>query len=196
MTQLWRNFGPLLAIGAVAALPLVALCFTLAWRRHGFARDRAVIVRAGIDGLLALWALSLVLVTQTTVAPGVASRPLQITPFKGLSSLITDSVSWEVPVAQIGGLVLLFLPLGILLALRFGWGVGRTVLAGTAIAVMAEALQWLLGAGRVASTDDVLVAAIGTLLGAALVAAWRAVRGSLPQGANVRDNTFADQKIQ
>ena len=185
MNQLWIHFSPLALVGAVLAVPVLALGFIVAWRRHGFAHDRAVVLRATGEGLLALWGLGLVLATQTTVAPGVTTRPLQLVPFEGLAPVITQSASWEVPAAQIGGLVLLFLPLGVLLALRFGWGLGRCVLAGAAVAVSVEALQWLLGAGRVAATDDVLVAVLGTFLGAALVVVARATRVRSYSGASV-----------
>ena len=185
MNQLWSHFSPLVLVGAMFAAPVLTLGFIFAWRRHGFAHDRAVILRATGDAFLALWGLALVLTTQATVAPGVTTRPLQLVPFEGLAPLITRSVAWEVPAAQIGGLVLLFLPLGVLRALRYGWGLGRGVLTGAAVAVSAAALQWILGAGRVAATDDVLVATLGVFLGAALVVVARGARVRVHSGARV-----------
>jgi glycopeptide antibiotics resistance protein len=103
---------------------------------------------------------------------------VELVPFQSIVPLLTDSVSWEVPAAQIGGNVLLFVPLGVLLAAQQPTGSGarrvkRAGLIAAGAAVVIELAQYAVGFGRVASVDDVILAVAGTLDGTFLIAALR-----------------------
>jgi glycopeptide antibiotics resistance protein len=93
-------------------------------------------------------------------------------PLRGIGNLLLGSVWWQVPFVQIGGNVALFVPGGVLLAWRARWSTAQVVAAGVALALGIEVLQYVLGAG-VASVDDLILAGVGTLLGALPVAAYR-----------------------
>lgn len=177
MVQIWRSFDyavPMF-VAAVLLVTLIAAGVAFRRRRSGVeAPARADVGRLALDGLLVLWLVGLALVT---LAPGRVPVPrgsVELVPLRGIVRLLTDSVWWQVPAAQIGGNIALFVPGGVLLAWRRHWGVGRTVLAGGAVSVVIETAQYVFALG-VASIDDVLLACLGTLIGAVatrLVMAW------------------------
>ena len=76
---------------------------------------RAIVWRAAIVGWAAAVAY-ITLVAGTTTSTGL--RPIELVPGAGIVQLLTDSVSVEVPLVQLGGNAMLFAPLGVLLALR------------------------------------------------------------------------------
>jgi glycopeptide antibiotics resistance protein len=92
---------------------------------------------------------------------------------RGILQLLNHSVWWQVPAAQIGGNIALFVPGGVLLGMRRGRGVGGTVLAGAVVSIVIESAQYVFALG-VASVDDVLLACLGTLVGATAVSLARA----------------------
>lgn len=122
--------------------------------------------RLVINSLMILWLCGLTMITLSPVAHLGQRRPVELVPLRETFVLVTDSVSWQVPVAQIGGNIALFLPIGALLIFRLGWGLTRTTIVGTSVAVLIELGQYISGSGRVASMDDVGMAALGTSLGA------------------------------
>lgn len=177
MDQIWRSFSYAVPMFVAAALLVTLIAAGVAFRRHRSGDEapaRADLRRLALDGLLVLWLVGLALVT---LAPGrvpVPQSSVELVPLRSILDLLTHSVWWQVPAAQIGGNIALFVPGGVLLAWRRHWGVGRTVLAGGAISVVIETAQYVFALG-VASVDDVLLACLGTLLGAVatwLVMAW------------------------
>lgn len=183
MVQLWRSFGFLVPAFVIACLALVAVVI-LGARRLARRNDGVLPVRELADlvlnAALGAWVVGLALVT---LAPGrtrTVARGMELVPLRGIGSLLLDSVWWQVPFVQIGGNVALFVPGGALLAWRAGWSTAQTVAAGMALALGIEVSQYVLGAG-VASVDDLILAGVGTLLGALPVAAyrrWKAPKGS------------------
>ena len=175
MVQLWRSFGFLVPAFVVACLLLVAMVILGARR---LARRNDGVIPAGRLGVLVLnaalgaWVVGLALVT---LAPGrqhTVARGVELVPLRGVGNLLFYSVSWQVPFVQIGGNVALFVIGGLMLAWRARWSTAQTFTAGVALALGIEVLQYLLGAG-VASVDDLILAGVGTLLGALPVAAFR-----------------------
>lgn len=175
MFGFWRNFDGLLPYGFVALV--VAVATAVLWRS---------LSRRGQRVVAWLWLLTataaVVLVTLTPQTPMidknnvVITRALEIVPFQELYYAAFSSVSWRVAVEQIGGNILLFLPVGIglaLLKLRAPRGLAFGFVAGAGLGIMIESLQWILGLGRVSSVDDVILACLGTgignLVGQALV---------------------------
>jgi len=94
------------------------------------------------------------------------------------------AVSVQVPVAQVGGNLVLYGTLGMLLAARTGRRFRWVVAAGTLVALADEGMQWLLGTGRAVTTDDVIVGAVGAALGAAVVVAGRSMARRRRTGAS------------
>jgi glycopeptide antibiotics resistance protein len=185
MVQLWRGFGWLVPIFLVVGLVVGAAVGTVLWRRRGFART--ALGDVALETLAVLSGLGVVAVTLVpdSFPPSGGGPVLELVPFALIGGMF-DAVWWQVPLVQLGGNVLLWVPGTLALALRFRWGVGRTLLAGTSAAVLVEALQLVLGTGRVTSTDDVLLAALGSAIGGVVAVAWherRRVRLRLPAGA-------------
>ncbi|KAA5827134.1 VanZ family protein [Saccharopolyspora hirsuta] len=81
------------------------------------------------------------------------------------------------PWLQLTGNLLLLLPFGVLAPMRVRW-LSRTpkvFLAALAVSAGIELTQLLLVSGRVTSTDDVLLNALGAAAGSALTRRWRRV---------------------
>lgn len=81
---------------------------------------------------------------------------------------------------QLIGNVLLLLAAGALATLRWPWfrRVGRMVLVAGLVAAAIEVVQWLLEAGRVSATDDVILNACGAVVGMMLVRPWWKTAGT------------------
>ncbi|MDM7855435.1 VanZ family protein [Cellulomonas alba] len=173
MTQLWRAFGDLVPIALVVGGVVGVGVFLGSWAHRGLERSRAAVGTAVVDALLAIWGLCYLAVTLAPAA-GAEDSTVQLVPLRDLDDY-AHAVSWQVPVAQVGGNLVLYGALGVLLAARWRWGVPRTVAVGALIAVVDEGLQWLLGTGRSVTTDDVIVGAVGVAIGATVVVLARSV---------------------
>ncbi|WP_432944937.1 VanZ family protein [Kribbella sp. CA-253562] len=176
MAQLWRTFGDLVP---VLILVVAALAVTIPLIARTSPRRR----RTVFSVLYAGWAICVGAVTLAPAA-GQRGRAVELVPFQSIVTLLTDSVSWEVAAAQIGGNVLLFVPLGVLLeAQRPSSSVARRVkragLIASGAAVGIELVQYAVGFGRVASIDDVILAVAGALVGSLLIAALLAARSAV-----------------
>lgn len=173
MVQIWRSFS--YAVPAFLAVAMLAVLFAsavaLRRRRSGRAPAPSGLRNLVLDTLVALWLVGLGLVT---LDPGRApvSRSLELVPLRDIVQMVAHSVWWQVPAAQVGGNVLLFVPGGVLMAWRHPWSLARTVAVGGLTAAAIETAQYVLALG-VASVDDIVLACVGTLIGAA---AARAVR--------------------
>ncbi|SHL08918.1 VanZ family protein [Streptomyces yunnanensis] len=122
--------------------------------------------------LLAAWVLLMLVVTLTPTQPiGSADATFWWRPGGGLLELGAQLEPGEVALLvrrQIAGTAL-FLPVPLLL--RFAaprWSAAGAFLLGVGLSVAIEVAQLLMRAGRVADIDDVLCAAAGTVVGAAL----------------------------
>ncbi len=174
MTQLLRNFDETLAY-LLLALPIGVLAWLiLAYRRHGRGTAwREAAIGAALD-LLAVGSVVGALFVTLQPLDGTPAR-LYLTPFSDIGPILTGGGYWGTILSQIGGNVLLFMPLGFFLPLWFRAldGLARIVLFAAALSVSVEAAQYLLPLGRSVVTDDVLLnvagAAIGFLLMRALV---------------------------
>ncbi|MFC7343042.1 VanZ family protein [Saccharopolyspora griseoalba] len=74
------------------------------------------------------------------------------------------------PWIQLGGNLVLLLPLGMLVPKRVGWfdNLGKIALGGLAVSACIELVQFLAISGRVASTDDIACNTAGAALGGLL----------------------------
>jgi glycopeptide antibiotics resistance protein len=183
VTQLWRAFGYLVPLAVVGGAAVGLVVFGAAWARRRFERSPTAVGQAVGDALLAVWGIAFVAVTLWVRRATLGVARVDLVPFGDLRGY-AHAVSWQVPFAQVGGNLVLYGTLGVLLAARFRWGVGRTAAVAGAVAALDEALQWLLPTGRSATTDDVVVAVVGAALGAVLVGLARvATRSATEQPA-------------
>ncbi|MBK1784827.1 VanZ family protein [Prauserella cavernicola] len=164
MEILLRSFGILVPI-AVLTLPFALLAWRLltVWRARR-RPARQALVTAGLDvAIVLVAALVLALVTMPFPGPGGVS----LVPGEDLGDALTDNASFW----QVAANVVMLLPLGILLPLRwrFWQGVRRVALAALMASIGIEAMQYFIDAGRFTSTDDVLLNTVGAALGASLV---------------------------
>jgi hypothetical protein len=95
---------------------------------------------------------------------------VQPVPFADLLELA--SADPRTIVEQLVGNLLLFFFAGCFVPLRLRIGLGTVLLGGAAGAALVETAQYAFGTGRVASVDDVLLNALGALLGALLSRRW------------------------
>jgi glycopeptide antibiotics resistance protein len=133
-----------------------------------------------------LWFAALCLITlrprPAVLTVDGSARPLDLLPFRSLTDLLF-SADASTSAGQVVGNVVLFAPIGVLAPII--WTAGRAarrnaLLTGVGLAVLIEFSQWAMASGRVASIDDVLLAAAGTWLGNRLgapVMSWWIGRG-------------------
>ena len=152
--------------GTSAGLAIVAglgvLCGWLALRVLG--------VRRGTAGADLLVALVLMTILVFTLRPGNVAQLTtrwQLLPFADLVfALPRGGTAIRLALADLAGNVVLFLPLGGALALRWpGLGEARAVLAAAALSIAIEVVQGLTAAGRMAQLTDVLMNALGAWIG-------------------------------
>ncbi|MCA1281039.1 VanZ family protein [Saccharopolyspora sp. 7B] len=92
------------------------------------------------------------------------------------------------PWVQLGGNLMLLIPMATLVPLRVRWfdGFGKIVIGGLLTALTIETIQFFCIPGRVASTDDVVLNTLGAAAGGVVVcASWRRAEAQLP-GPNHR----------
>jgi len=156
----------------LASLALVPLGLLVAW---GLASAR---IRGGLHSRTA-WRFSVAEVGAVAgtlpwlflvLTPRGGSGGLQPVPFADLIELA--SADPRTIIEQLVGNLLLFFLAGVFVPLRFKVGLLPVFLGGALAAALVEAAQFGFGTGRVASIDDVLLNALGALLGALASRHW------------------------
>jgi hypothetical protein len=161
--DLLRNFGAMIPLTLIA-VPYALLAWPLLTafrRRHGSAR--AARRTAALD--IAISLLSVLVLCLVLMPVGDShSSTLHLMPGEDIRSVFGDDGSlW-----QVGGNLLMLSPLGALLPLRVRWfrSLLRVVVAAMIASMLVEGTQYLIHAGRVTATDDVLLNSAGALIGA------------------------------
>ncbi|GAA2141233.1 VanZ family protein [Glycomyces algeriensis] len=95
---------------------------------------------------------------------------VQLVPFADLIDLA--GADPRTIIEQLVGNMLLFFLAGLFVPLRFRVGLLAVFLGGALGAALVETAQYAFGTGRVASVDDVLLNAVGALLGALASRRW------------------------
>jgi glycopeptide antibiotics resistance protein len=105
--------------------------------------------------------------------PVPGQRTVYLAPFSDLWTQLT-TYSGRNLVVQIGANLVVLAGFGAFGAIRWRWlaGPGRLAAAGVAVALALELLQRLLATGRVFSVDDILVNAVGCVLGGLVTRRW------------------------
>lgn len=163
MGDLLRNFGAMIPLTLIA-VPYALLAWPLLTafrRRHGSARTARR--TAALD--IAISLLSVLVLCLVLMPVGDShSSTLHLMPGEDIRSVFGDDGSFW----QVGGNLLMLSPLGALLPLRVRWfrSLFRVVLAAMIVSMLVEGTQYLIHAGRVTATDDVLLNSAGALIGA------------------------------
>jgi glycopeptide antibiotics resistance protein len=181
MTQLARGLGAsLVLVAATGVIALIAIAlYARSLRRRGAS---AALVRRGITSFaLVLVVLAIAAVALVPTAYAGQERALTLIPGHGLDRPWQSSIA----AGNIFGNMLLFLPLGFLLPLRFGWlrPAGRLVLLVTASSLGIELAQYALNLGRAADINDIVFNVAGAAVGWAAFAAVQAFGGLTSRGA-------------
>jgi hypothetical protein len=115
------------------------------------------------------------------LTPRDGAGGVQLVPFADLIDLA--SADPRTIVEQLVGNMLLFFLAGLFVPLRFRVGLLAVFLGGAVGAALVETAQFAFGTGRVASIDDVLLNAIGALLGALISRRWWRVSPAVAEPA-------------
>lgn len=100
-----------------------------------------------------------------------------------LYTALTAGTGNSEPWVQLAGNLVLLVPVAVLVPLRVRWfdGLGKIVIGGLLTALVIETVQFFAIAGRVASTDDVVLNTLGATLGGVLVCtSWWSGHEPLP----------------
>lgn len=154
----------------VAAVP-VAIASSLVVRRriaHGSSRSQAVRVTI-LDAALLMSLVFIGIVTLLPSAFPLGGGPVvNLVPLRTISSALRNYDIWtSTPVRSLYLNILLFIPLGISVALRTKERpVRRACLTALAVSLTVEVVQYLFLPGRTVDVDDLILNTAGAALGA------------------------------
>ncbi|MGW7537596.1 VanZ family protein [Amycolatopsis sp. NPDC054798] len=161
----------------VVALPLSQILWVvLAVRRSRRLPVPIATFTAAIDTAILL-CCGLVAVLVTAPVGNAEGRTLHLLPGQDIANLGEDA-GW-----QIAGNLVLLAPLAALVSVRSPrlQSVARVAAAAALVSIGIEAVQYVLDAGRVSATDDVLLNTIGATASASLTRSlWCAVPPTIP----------------
>lgn len=158
MGAVWAQWGGVLAWSAVG-LPLagmVAVVLVRAGRPVRYAVAEVYLVAGTVPWL---WMI-------LTPDPR-GTRRVDLVPLHDLLTLAPRDL-----VVQIGGNLLVFAAVGLLLPVRFGVRTPTVAVTAAAASAAVETLQYVLALGRVSSVDDVLLNTLGAVLAAQASRRW------------------------
>ncbi|MEV0292759.1 VanZ family protein [Nocardia sp. NPDC050710] len=166
MRQVWDSWGDVLVAWTLAVPLVVIAAGWLVRLRIGRGQPRGEALRSTIAELgILLGTLPWVWMILTPVH---GERHVILLPLKDLIETLADASTNTV--VQVGANLVLFVPLGFFLPLRFPRfaGVLRMMSVGAALSAALEIAQYVLDLGRYSSIDDVLMNAAGAGIGAYL----------------------------
>jgi hypothetical protein len=174
----FQRFSPQLSLFLLIVVPsLVILLLYRALLVRSGRTDRLLPRRLLLNLAIACTLLGVLLITLTARPYGSDGRT-DLIPFHPLWNALTGEIDATRVVATFGANILLFVPIGILLPVRWPRldraGVVTLMTAGLSAAI--EVAQYFMNAGRVAQLDDVIFNTLGGLIGWAMVRAVRLVR--------------------
>jgi glycopeptide antibiotics resistance protein len=175
--QLLDVFSPQLALFLLLVVPSLTALLLYRRRRVRLGKaERLLPPRLALNIGLACTLLGVVLITLSTRKASAVSYT-GLVPFHPLWTALTGEIDTTKVLATYGANILLFVPLGVLLPLRWPRldSATLTTVAAGMIAAVVETLQHLQNAGRVTQLDDVIFNALGGLAGWAIMRSSRAV---------------------
>lgn len=174
----FQRFSPQLNLFLLVVVPslIVLLLYRALLVRSGRA-DRLLPRRMLLNVALACTLLGILLITLTARPYGSDGR-VDLIPFHPLWTALTGEIDATRMVATFGANILLFIPIGILLPLRWPRHDHPVIVtvATASLSAAIEIAQYFLNSGRVAQLDDVIFNTLGGLIGWAILRAVRLVR--------------------
>lgn len=149
----------LAALGAGAASAFARRCST----------EPRGLREAFVDGALVYSVLAVGYLVLTPQAP--PPDPVSAQLGSDVRTALTAGPGDPDPWIQLGGNLVLLLPLGMLAPKRVDWldNLGKIALGGMTSSALIELIQFLVVSGRVASTDDIACNTVGATIGGLLV---------------------------
>jgi glycopeptide antibiotics resistance protein len=165
----WIVETSVLALGTVFVICLAG-AILFAWRRRRSAW-REALSRTGSETLLVVaMALIVIATLLTPQLAGAGERTILLEPFWDLREALAGRQVLGRAIAEMVGNVLLFIPLGLAIALRWPTlSLIATIGAAVATSLVVEVGQALLAGGRMTDVTDVLMNGIGALIGALFI---------------------------
>jgi hypothetical protein len=166
---LLNSFGALIPVSVIVVLYAAVAWPLLTAHRRRRRPPREAAITAALDVSVAATAF-LVLCLVFMPMGGSHTSTLHLMPGEDLASAAGDSDEYW----QVGGNAVLLGPLGALVPLRVPRlrSVLRSTLAAMVVSMLIEAMQYVIHAGRVTSTDDVLLNTFGAAAGVTLARPW------------------------
>ncbi len=174
----FQRFSPQLSLFLLVVVPslIILLLYRALLVRSGRS-DRLFTRRLLLNVAFACTLLGVLLITLTARPYGSDGR-IDLIPFHPLWNALTGEIDATRVVATFGANVLLFVPIGILLPVR--WPrldrPGIVTLATACVSAAIEVAQFYMNAGRVAQLDDVIFNTLGGLIGWSMLRGVRLVR--------------------
>ncbi|MYL55011.1 VanZ family protein [Pontibacillus yanchengensis] len=108
--------------------------------------------------------------SMTSISP---SPNINLVPFATIQQQLSHSY-YLVPLRNIGGNILLFIPLGFIVSLKYQWlsSLGKVILFGVGLSLIIETIQIPLNM-RSFDVDDLLLNGVGTIVGYGLQKLFR-----------------------
>jgi glycopeptide antibiotics resistance protein len=159
------------AVPAVLAV-VVGGAVVFAWRRRRIAW-RDALSRTGSETLLLVALVIIAIATLLTPQlPGAARGSILLEPFWDLQEALAGRQVLARAIAELIGNVLLFIPLGAAITLRWPrLAIGAIVGAASLVSLAVEIGQAISAGGRMTDVTDVLMNAIGATVGVLIVRA-------------------------
>lgn len=178
----FRRFSPQLSTFLLVVVPtlFVLLLYRVVLVSRG-SKEKLLPRTLVLNVALACTLFGVLLITLTPRPYGSDGRT-DLVPFHPLWTALTGEIDATRVVATFGANILLFVPLGILLPLKWT-RLDSPVMITLVLALLSAAIevsQYYINAGRVAQVDDVIFNTLGGLIGWTMV---RAVRLVSPQPA-------------
>lgn len=174
-----QRFSAQLALFLLLVVPTLGMLLLYRRRRVRLGKSDGVLpYRLALDIGLACTLLGVLLIT-LSARPSPAGSYTDFVPFHPLWIALTGEINTTEVVASYGANILLFVPFGILLPLRWprlDHVVTITVVTAL-IAAALETLQFIQAAGRVTQLDDVIFNALGGLAGWGIMRTSKAIAG-------------------
>lgn len=172
---IFRRFSPQLLVFLALVIPALLVLLLHRRRRLRLGKvDQLISAHMALDIGLGCALIGVLLITLSRSPSGSGSRT-DLIPFHPLWTALTGQIDATQVAAMFGANVLLFVPLGVLLPLRWPRldSAAKVLLACALFAGTIESTQYLLDYGRVSQVDDVIFNALGGLIG------WGLLRGAL-----------------
>lgn len=165
MIQVWRSLGHAIPIYIIITLVSILILFLLTKQKGSF---KSFIMNSSLIAVT----LGVIVVTlyPTMYSPDIdleIPRVVNLIPFNGIYDIIFHSVDIAVPLVNIGGNIVLFIPFGLLLSfLLKRKPLIKITFLGFLLSLLIEVIQYIYPTGRISDVNDLIFNTFGAFIGA------------------------------